>query len=258
METKSRENERIIWGQGLSEEVMMEFEPGEFNPGIWTRLSRSQLCNHSTNHFSFLWLWYDTILPSLLIYYFHHLTCLSNPLTWDDWPLKEKKKPIVLSTLILTAFCFLTTIYSVALSYFQLLCLVRRKKIDICYTHVMCILWIFVVSIALRMRWLDSITDSMDLNLSNLGNSRGQRSLASIVKGVAESLTQLGSWRTWNSTELLTNSPEFYVWLGCFGRWGSWTAAEKQTITDAPFMSSPTFYGLYHVTSLSPYLWFSR
>ena len=122
----------------------------------------------------------------------------------------------------------------------------------------MCSLWIFVVSIALRMRWLDSITDSMDLNSSKLGNSRGQRSLASIVEGVAESLTQLGNWRTWKSTEPLTNSPEVYVRLGCFGRWGSWTAAENQTITDAPFMSSPTFYGLCHVTSLSPYLWFPR
>ena len=30
-----------------------------------------------------------------------------------------------------------------------------------------------------KMRWLDSITDSMDMNLSKLGDSEGQRSLVS-------------------------------------------------------------------------------
>ena len=40
-----------------------------------------------------------------------------------------------------------------------------------------------------KMRWLDSVTDSMDMNLSkNLGDSEGQRSLA-VVHGVAKNQT---------------------------------------------------------------------
>ena len=39
-----------------------------------------------------------------------------------------------------------------------------------------------------RMRWLDAITDSMDMNLSKLKDREGQGSLACcVVHGVAES-----------------------------------------------------------------------
>lgn len=38
----------------------MESEHRDFSPGVWTRNSRTQGCNHSTYYLSFLWLWRDT------------------------------------------------------------------------------------------------------------------------------------------------------------------------------------------------------
>ena len=45
-----------------------------------------------------------------------------------------------------------------------------------------------------RMRWLDSITDSMDINLSKLWENRGAWN--SVVHGVAKSQTWLSYWTT--------------------------------------------------------------
>ena len=44
-----------------------------------------------------------------------------------------------------------------------------------------------------RMRWLDSITDSMDMNLSKPGDSEGQGSLAHCIHRVVKSWTQLSN-----------------------------------------------------------------
>ena len=45
-----------------------------------------------------------------------------------------------------------------------------------------------------RMRWLDGITDLVDMNLSKLWESGGQRSLACCSHGVAKSQTWLSDW----------------------------------------------------------------
>ena len=47
-----------------------------------------------------------------------------------------------------------------------------------------------------RMRWLDGITDSMDMSLRKLGDSEGQGSLRALVHGVMKSQTRPSKWIT--------------------------------------------------------------
>lgn len=81
----------------------------------------------------------------------HYLTCLSSPLTWGDPLFQEKKKQILLPTLRLRRFYFLTMLYPTAFRYGQLLCLESEKwkKGQECYTYFVFILWILVGLIAL-------------------------------------------------------------------------------------------------------------
>lgn len=145
------------------------------------------------------------ILFSVFIYYFYYLTCLSSPLTWEDWPFKKKRRK---------KFPHYSHTYNILFSYNDpsscfILCptpLFRvRSKGHILYTS--CLLLVFVVTIALSI-WQIAFCE----------------------------IGLLWEMRAMNSCR----------------------AGLRQTITDAPSVSNPAFYGLHPFTSLGPHPWLSR
>ena len=57
-----------------------------------------------------------------------------------------------------------------------------------------------------RMRWLYSVTNSMDMNLSNPGDSEGQRKLMCYSPRVSKSWTWLNDWKQQQPIYLITGS----------------------------------------------------
>ena len=65
-----------------------------------------------------------------------------------------------------------------------------------------------------RMRWLDSITDSMEMNLSKLGGSEGQRSLACCSSWGSQRVRHdLAAEQQLSSKEHNQMSPIFWLFL---------------------------------------------
>ena len=99
------------------------------------------------------------------------------------------------------------------------------------------------------MKWFNSTTDSMGMNLSKLGDNEGQRSLHAAVHRVVKSQTQFSNWITttnfpWCWERLKAGGEgddrEQDVWIGSPTQWTwVWANSERWWRTGKPGMLQP-------------------
>ena len=91
-----------------------------------------------------------------------------------------------------------------------------------------------------RMRWLDGITDSMDMNLTQLRQLvMDRKAWRAVIHGVTKNQTWLSDWTELNDLMVF---PTFFNWTLNLTIWNSWSEPES-----APGLVFADFIELLHL-----------